>query len=318
MKKYWFLLGLLVIFSVTLFDGTETVSGIGARLKTQKGPEIVMFLIFFFSGLILRPDHIRTGASDIRGILITLSIIFLVSPLVVLPAGMLPLDPGIKIGLFLVAAMPTTLSSGVVMTTAAGGNMAQALIITILANGLAVFTVPVSLSLLLRMIGGSAVIAVDRWAIVTKLFFLVLVPLGAGLVLKFYAGGYLRRIEEKLQTINQCLVLCIVWMALSQTRDAILDGGGSVGIILVAVSVFHIFLLASAAVSIRLFKLPPGRREPVIFMGGQKTLPLSVILQVSLFPQYGIALIVCVIHHLIHLLMDGYLVGKLRGNNNLR
>ena len=52
--------------------------------------------------------------------------------------------------------MPTTLSSGVVMTGAAGGNMAQALVITIMANGLAVFTIPVVLSLLLRLIGGSA------------------------------------------------------------------------------------------------------------------------------------------------------------------
>jgi len=52
--------------------------------------------------------------------------------------------------------------------------------------------------------------------------------------------------------------------------------------------------------------------ESVIFMGGQKTLVLSVILQVSLFPQYGLALVVCVMHHIVHLVMDGYLVGRLR------
>ena len=41
---------------------------------------------------------------------------------------------------------------------------------------------------------------------------------------------------------------------------------------------------------------------------------LSIILQVSLFPQYGMALMVCVLHHMIHLLMEGYLVGRLKGN----
>ena len=41
---------------------------------------------------------------------------------------------------------------------------------------------------------------------------------------------------------------------------------------------------------------------------------LSIILQVSLFPQYGLALVVCVLHHMIHFLMDGYLVGKLKGS----
>jgi hypothetical protein len=56
------------------------------------------------------------------------------------------------------------------------------------------------------------------------------------------------------------------------------------------------------------------RCASVLFVGGQKTLPLSVILQVSLFPQYGLALVACVMHHLIVLMMDGYLVGKLKGD----
>ena len=56
----------------------------------------------------------------------------------------------------------------------------------------------------------------------------------------------------------------------------------------------------------------PGRRESVIFMGGQKTLPLSVILQVTLFPTFGLALVVCVLHHIIHLIMDAYLVERLK------
>jgi sodium/bile acid cotransporter 7 len=50
-------------------------------------------------------------------------------------------------------------------------------------------------------------------------------------------------------------------------------------------------------------------------MGGQKTLPLSIILQVSLFSQYGIALVVCVLHHIVHLAMDGYLVERLKSHD---
>jgi sodium/bile acid cotransporter 7 len=42
-----------------------------------------------------------------------------------------------------------------------------------------------------------------------------------------------------------------------------------------------------------------------------KTLTLSIILQVSLFPQYGIVLGYCVLHHIIHMMMDGYLAGWL-------
>ena len=147
-KKYWFLIGLLLVFVVTVGDTGETVSSIGRWLKIHQGPDAVIVLIFFFSGLILNARQIRSGVMDIKGIIAALIVIFWVAPIIGALFGAIPLDTGVIIGIFLVAVMPTTLSSGVVMTGAAGGNMAQALVITILANGLAVFTIPVVLSLL--------------------------------------------------------------------------------------------------------------------------------------------------------------------------
>jgi solute carrier family 10 (sodium/bile acid cotransporter), member 7 len=311
-KKYWFLIGLLLVFVVTVADTTETVSSIGRWLKVHRGPDIVIVLVFFFSGLILDARQARSGIMDLKGIAAAMIIIFLVAPVVAALCGTIPLDTGILIGIFLVAAMPTTLSSGVVMTGAAGGNMAQALVITILANTLAVLTIPVALSLLLRLLGGSAVVAIDKSAIMVKLGCYVLLPLCAGLILKLLAKSVTFRFVCRLQLLNQLLVLAIVWMGMSQARDAIVSSGASVGIILLLVFGFHGILLAAAGVFTWLLKLGKGRRESVIFMGGQKTLPLSIILQVSLFPQYGLALVVCVLHHMIHLLMDGYLVGKLK------
>ena len=71
-------------------------------------------------------------------------------------------------------------------------------------------------------------------------------------------------------------------------------------------------MLAAAGLTIWLFKVERGRRESIIFMGGQKTLALAIVLQVSLFPQYGQALVFCVVHHFIHLIMDGFVVERLR------
>ena len=311
-KKYWFIAGLVLVFVITVADTTETVSGIGRWFKMHRGPDAVIVLIFFFSGLILNAREIRSGLMDIKGIAIALVIIFLVSPITGALFGMAPLSTGIKIGFFLVAVMPTTLSSGVVMTGAAGGNMAHALVITILANGLAVCTIPVALSLLLNLVGGTAVVNIDKPAIVMKLGFYVLLPLCTGLTIKFFTKSFMGQFALKLQVLNQWLVLGIVWMAMSQARDAIINSGGSVGIVFLLVFGFHGILLSCAGLFSKLLKLGRGRRESVIFMGSQKTLPLSVILQVSLFPQYGLALVVCVLHHMVHLLMDGYLVGRLR------
>jgi solute carrier family 10 (sodium/bile acid cotransporter), member 7 len=312
-KKYWFIAGLVLVFTITVSDTTETVSGMGKWFKMHRGPDAVIVLIFFFSGLILNARQVRSGLMDIKGMAIALAIIFFVAPITGALFGMASVETGIKIGIFLVAVMPTTLSSGVVMTGAAGGNMAHALVITILANGLAVFTIPVALSLLLNLIGGTAVVSIDKPAIVMKLGFYVLLPLCTGLTIKFFTKSFIDRFVLKLQVLNQCFVLGIVWMAMSSARDTIIGSGGSVvGIIFLLVFGFHGILLSSAGLFSKLLSLERGRRESVIFMGSQKTLPLSVILQVSLFPQYGLALVVCVLHHLVHLLMDGYLVGRLR------
>jgi sodium/bile acid cotransporter 7 len=304
--------GLIAIFVVTLADTTETISEIGEWFKVHHGPAVAVILIFFFSGLLLETDQIRSGLKDIKGTLIALSIIFLISPLTALLSGQLPLDTGVKIGIILVAVMPTTLSSGVVMTGAAGGNMAHALVITILSNGLAVFSIPLVLSFMLNLVGGKTDVLFDKTAMMLKITGLVILPLCIGLAAKYYTKIFSQKLDAKLQLLNQCLIFGIVWMALSPARAAILNSGEMIGWVLGLVFVFHGVLLASAGLLSWGLQLGPGRRESVIFMGGQKTLPLSVILQVSLFPQYGLSLVVCVVHHIVHLLMDGYLVGKLR------
>jgi sodium/bile acid cotransporter 7 len=228
-KKYWFLAGLIAIFVITLADITGTISGMGEWFKVHHGPAVAVILIFFFSGLLLETDQIKSGLKDIKGTLIALSIVFLISPLTAFLSGQLPLDTGVKIGIFLVAVMPTTLSSGVVMTGAAGGNMAHALVITILSSGLAVFSIPLVLSFLLNLVSGKTDISFDKTAMMLKITGLVILPLGIGLAAKYYTKIFSQKLDAILQVLNQCLIISIVWMALSPARAAILNSGEIIG-----------------------------------------------------------------------------------------
>jgi sodium/bile acid cotransporter 7 len=204
--------------------------------------------------------------------------------------------------------MPTTMSSGVVMTGAAGGNIAHALLITVLANSLSIVTIPFSLSLLLQTVDS---VPIDKVRMMIQMALLVLLPLLLGLFLRPKKGSLLTSLQRGIPVLNQCLILAIVWMGVSDARATVLSGGAQVFVILILSFVFHAVLLLAGFLAIRLFRIPRGRLESILFMGGQKTLPLSVLLQVKLFPQFGLALAFCVFHHFIHLMMDGYLVGRL-------
>ena len=307
-KNNWFLIGLVGICVLTLIDVTETMAGMGKWLKSQGGADAVICMVFFCSGLVLRREQIREGLRDVKGVGMALGVIFVVAPLAAFIIGGLPLDPAVRIGLFLVSVMPTTLSSGVVMTGASGGNMAHALLITVVANSMSTVTIPFSLSLLLQTAGS---VPIDKGRMISQMALLVLVPLMLGLFLRPKQGAFLTSLQRAIPVLNQCFILTMVWMGLSEAKATVLSGGSQVFVILVIAFIFHATLLGAGFLAIRLFRIPRGRMESILFMGGQKTLPLAVLLQVKLFPQYGMALAFCVFHHFIHLMMDGYLVGRL-------
>ncbi len=311
-KKYWFISALFAVCLATLADRSGILAASGSWFKHHHGPDLIIVVIFLFSGFALSPEQLKGGLLDVKGIMLAFVIIFAVSPLAAAVFSLAPLDTGIVIGLFLIAIMPSTLSSGVVMTAAAGGNAGHALVTTICANTVSVFTIPYALSLLLMVIGESAAVTIDKAAIMLKIGVLVVLPLVVGMLLKHNLSSLYNRFGSKINIVNQCMIIFIVWIAMSQTRSMLVGSGFTVGMIVTMVFLYHGLLLIFGWLLIRLSRRKKGDRESILFMGSQKTLPLSVILQMSLFPQYSIALLVCVLHHIVHLVMDGYLVERLK------
>jgi sodium/bile acid cotransporter 7 len=305
-RKQWFIFAITAAFACVIIDTSGTLSQLGILLKEHHGPRATMWIIFFISGMMLDMGQVEKGMKDIKATLAALVMIFIFAPVLALLISLIPMETGILIGLFLTAVMPTTLSSGIVMTGTAGGNMAHALFITVLANFLCIVTIPVTLSVLLAPMGAAVSITLDRQAIMTTLVVLVLLPLILGMVVGRQTGISTEK-KASLQLINQWLIVGVVFIAASGARVVFVKNTGAVMAIIPMIIGFHALLLGGSFLISKLFSIGRGRRESVIFMGSQKTLALSVILQVSLFPQYGTALLVCVLHHVFHLIMDGYL-----------
>ena len=310
-KKQWFLLSLVLVFAAVMFDTSNIMVKIGLALKENRGPEIMIFLVFIISGLLIEIDQIKVGIEDIKSIVLALVVIIIFAPMAAGLLCLLPLDTGVIIGLFIVSVMPTTLSSGIVMTGTAGGNMAHALVITILSNFIGIFSIPVILSIFLSFLDQQKELVIDRGAIIIKLILLVLFPLIIGIVAKakIFKTGQLG--QFKLQVLNQWMIIGIIFVSLSGVKQVILGNSISFFYILVLVSVFHLMLLGCSFLLVIIFGVEKGSYESIVFMGSQKTLAISAMIQVTYFSEFGTALLVCVLHHIVHLMMDGYLSTKM-------
>lgn len=296
----------MVVTVLTLADRSEISVQWGRWLKAHHGPDGIIAAIFFFSGLTLEKETLFQGLLDLKAIGASLFLIFVLAPLWALALAHWPMSPGLVVGLFLVATMPTTLSSGVVMTGAAGGNTATALLITIVSNTMAVLVTPLMLEFLLGQTMESTAVVLNTRSLMATLTFLVLTPLALGMSLRQPCLALMRRVRcPQPGTINTFLVILIVWLGVCGSRHTMLQGLNLMPLVLGLSVVFHGGLLAGGFLVARFIGLSAGRREAVIFMGGQKTLPLSVLIQTAVFPQYGEALVFCVGHHLVHLIMDG-------------
>ncbi len=312
LKNNWFLIALVLITAVTVLDSSGISVAPGLWLKNHHGPDIIIFLIFFLSGLALKSEQVVGGLTDYKGTITALFLIFIAAPIISLLFLLPPLPTGVLIGIFLVAVMPTTLSSGVVMTDTAGGNMAHALFITIIANSLAVLTIPATISLLLNNMGDNRVVNIEQVPIMIKIATLVLLPLVLGMAARRLNQRIVQPLLPYTSILNQTGILMVVWMATCKGRATISLSFDALLVISAATFVFHLILLIAGFTAAKLLQIPKGKRESVVLMGAQKTLPLSLILQVSLFPEYGEALVVCVVHHIIHLGMDAFLAVRMR------
>ena len=312
LKEQWFLVGLVLVFACVVLDSSGTIVLIGNYLKMHKGADIIIFIIFIISGLIIDVEEIKSGIKDIPSTLIALATILIISPVVAGLLSLFPFQKGLIIGLFIVAVMPTTLSSGIVMTGKAGGNMAHALFITIFSNAIAVFSIPIVLSWLLSSFFESQNININQMAIMIRLCLLVLLPLIIGLYAKNFFFNFEKDTKVKMQVINQILIIVIVFMAASGAADMFGDNFEQLFLIALITIIFHIILLSVTFLGSKISKIGQGRYESVVFMGSQKTLALAVIIQLTYFSEYSMALLVCVVHHFSHLMIDGYLCVKIK------
>ncbi|MFC6999633.1 bile acid:sodium symporter family protein [Rufibacter roseus] len=274
-------------------------------------------LIFFFYGLRLSPTKLRAGLKDWRlHVVVQLSTFFLF-PLVVW-AGSALLGGGgeslLWLGVFYIAALPSTVSSSVVMVSIAGGNIPSAIFNASISSLLGVFMTPLIMGLFMST---SSSAEMDLGSVIIKLVLQVLVPVLLGVLLNGRFGHFAEAHKARLRKFDQFIILLIVYSSFCESfaRD-MFSGFGPLQLLLLGAALLGLFFLILWLINMlgNWFGFSRENRITAAFCGSKKSLVHGTVMSKVLFPDadvVGIILLPLMVYHALQLIAASVLAQRM-------
>ena len=314
-----FLIGVCV--SVSLAWLLPQLGSSGGLLWSEITTKLGVFVIFIIQGLPLPTNELRDGLFQWRLHLFCQGSNYLLLPLLGIAVlalteifGSVP--PDLRVGFLYLAILPTTVSTAIVFTGKAGGNVVGALFNTSVSNVLGVFIVPIAAT---WIIGSVAVAGPDLSRIgglLFKITSLILLPLILGQILRIWLKSWATTHKKKLSQTNVYIIYYMIYAAFCNSfvqgvwqQYGIEVVGWALGmtLLLLALGLVSVFVLA------RVFRFNLQDQATALFCGSQKTLASGVPMAGSIFtaesPALGIVLLPLMFYHPIQILVGGYLIG---------
>lgn len=289
LRQQWFILGIAAAAAIGFAEPAW-----GAVLQDYDVFSIGIFLSFFATGLCLETRAIFRQIRSIRAPAAALLSSLILYPLLAWGAALPLLPTEFIIGVCIIATAPVTVSSGTIMTAIARGNVPLSLLICILTNFMAIFTIPVMLNLLLsvgrnidlpilQMLGGLALKA--------------LLPLILGLLTRPAAKRLVKRFSRQLSIFQSSIIILVIFNAVSNSAGDLTDLGSSIIGVTLFMICLHGFMLACNYLFARLIKLDYASVIAFTIHTSQKTLAVSYIVWAGHFadayPAAFIPAIIC-------------------------
>lgn len=319
LRQNGFTLGLLA--AVALAFVVPEAGARGGWLRSEVTGRLGVFLIFFLQGLNLPGEALRAGLKQGRLHLFIQGWIFLGAPLVALLLTMLAapwLDPAVRAGVLFLAVLPTTISSAIVLTSNAGGDVAGAVFNTALANLLGVLLTPLWCVLLLSA-GGVGELALGP--VLLKLVQFLVVPMVLGQLCRpFLKATVLPRIKPWIKPVSNAIICFLVFAAFSQSNVEGTWGRAGGAVVFAALAGAAVLLTVVGALvwwSARSLFTAAGQRATAFFCGSQKTLAAGIPMAAVIFGAnsagaFDPALLVLPLmaYHPLQLVLGSWLAGR--------
>lgn len=303
---------IIVVLAAYLFP---QLGGHSSPVPLDKIGSIGVSLIFFFYGLKLSPEKIKTGLKNWRLHLLVQVCTFLVFPIIILcfyPLIHSEYDKNIWLAFLFLAALPSTVSSSVVMVSMAKGNIPAAIFNASISGLIGIVVTPLWLGLFLNNTAASY----DLGEIYSKLIIEVVVPVILGLLLHRYWGNLAQKYNSQLTLFDKSIILLIIYKSFcSSFEDNVFSGIDTFDFILIAVAVFGLFYVVYFLTGFVSNKLGFSIEDKITaqFCGTKKSLVHGTVFAKILFPNpstMGIILLPIMLFHAFQIFIISFIATK--------
>ena len=281
----------------------DTISAIGISL------------IFFFYGLKLSPQKLKAGLKNWKLHLLVQASTFLIFPFIVLtfyPLMQNEEQETLWLAFFFLAALPSTVSSSVVMVAMAKGNIPAAIFNASISGIIGIVLTPIWMGLFVQNTQADF----DFTEIYTKLLLQILVPVFLGLLLQRFLGVLAQKYGSQLSLFDKSIILLIIYKSFAESFEAKIFGSVSLlDFVMLFIGVLALFFLVFFSTGITAKKLKFNLEDQITaqFCGTKKSLVHGTVFSKILFGKMasiGIILLPLMIYHASQILIMSIIAGK--------
>lgn len=253
------------------------IPGIGAEGSNIELATIIHYAImalFFFYGLRLKHEELVSGLKNWKLHITIQTLTFIVFPLIVLifyPFFQNSEFYSLWLAVFFLAALPSTVSSSVVMVSIARGNITGAIFNASISGIIGIIITPLWMSIFLSSANSDFNFAQTF----TDLLIQIFIPVTAGLLLHRFWGAWAIRNKRYLGIFDKTVILSIVYNSFSNSfLNGVFNSIPKWTLILLAIVVIILFFTVFNIAKWVSSQLKFSREEQitVLFSGSKKSL----------------------------------------------
>lgn len=287
----------------------------GGPLHADKAATYGIALIFFLYGLSLETRRLLESARRWELHLVVQLSTFVLFPLlavIAMPLINRLMPEAVGVGFFFLAALPSTVSSSVAMTSLARGNVPVAIFNASASSLIGVFVTPLLMAWYLHATGEG----IPLTDVILKLVLMVILPLVVGQVLRPWLVKLVERHRGLVKAADRGVILAIVYNSFCDSvAHGVWSNQSPLLLVEIVVGVLAFFFITYWLVELicRLARFSPDDTVAVVFCASKKSLATGLPMAIVMFgpvPELSLIITPIMIYHFLQLIIVSVIAGK--------